>query len=94
MRLSEKRSLLPKQSDSAISVEVQSAPSFERHYSTAEVAQMWGLSEDSVRRLFRSEPGVLSISPRQRRGKRSYATLRIPASIVARVHKRCSVVSC
>lgn len=65
----------------------------ERHYSPAEVARMWSVSVDSVRRLFRTEPGVLLISPRHRNGKRRYATLRIPASVLERVHKRCSLVS-
>jgi hypothetical protein len=64
----------------------------ERHYTVDDVAEMWKLSRDSVRRLFRDEPGVLAISPRQRRGKRAYVTLRIPASVVERVYRRISLV--
>ncbi len=64
----------------------------ERHYTSGEIAQLWGLSKDSVRRLFKNEPGVLLISPRQRRGKRSYASLRIPASVLERVHRKLSLV--
>jgi len=64
----------------------------ERHYSPAEIAQLWGLSQDSVRRLFKNEPGVLAVSPRQCRGKRAYVTIRIPASVVERVYRKLSIV--
>lgn len=59
-----------------------------RHYSPAEVGQMWGLSADTVRRIFEKEPGVLLIGDSSRRGKRRYVTMRIPASVVDRVHRR------
>lgn len=58
-----------------------SATFAERHYTPAEIAQLWGMSKDSVRRLFKNEPGVLAISPRQRRGKREYVTLSQPESV-------------
>ena len=64
----------------------------ERHFTVDEIAQLWGLSADSVRRLFKDEPGVLAISPRQRRGKRAYVTLRIPSSVIERVHRKLSIV--
>jgi hypothetical protein len=61
----------------------------ERHYSVAEIAQMWSLSQDFVRRLFEREPGVLVLGQeRTRYGKRRYRTLRIPKSVVERVHRR------
>lgn len=65
----------------------------ERHYTVAEIAQMWSLSQDFVRRLFEREPGVLVLGeePTHCR-KRRYRTLRIPASIVERVHRRLSRV--
>lgn len=62
---------------------------FERHYSVKEIAVMWGLSQDVVRELFADEPGVLVIGDKTgRRKKRRYATLRIPESVVERVHRR------
>jgi hypothetical protein len=70
------------------------SPAAERHYTVAEVAAMWNLSKDAVRRLFQNESGVLVLgetSPRRR--KRMYTTLRIPQSVVERVHSRCSLVS-
>jgi hypothetical protein len=65
----------------------------ERHFTVDEIAEMWKLSKDSVRRLFQHEAGVLAISPRQPRGKRAYVTLRIPASVAGRVHKKLSIVT-
>lgn len=62
------------------------------YYSVDEIAALWKLSRDSVRRLFKNEPGVLAIAPRQRRGKRGYVTLRIPSSVVERVHRKLSLV--
>lgn len=65
----------------------------EHHYTVAEIAQMWSLSQDFVRRLFEREPGVLVLGQeRTRNGKRRYRTLRIPASVVERVHRRVSAV--
>ena len=62
----------------------------ERHYSVSEVAEMWKLSPDTVRRLFQAEPGVLVLGEAERKyGKRSrYLTLRIPESVLERVHRR------
>lgn len=60
-----------------------------KHYSPSEIAELWGLSVDTVRRLFANEPGVLQIS-NPRRGRRSYATMRIPETVAARVHRKLS----
>lgn len=61
----------------------------ERHYSPAEIAELWNLSVDCVRKIFESEPEVLVIGkPQSQRGKRSYTTLRIPQSVLDRVHRR------
>lgn len=59
----------------------------ERHYTVAEVAAMWNLSNDAVRRLFQNEPGVLIFANRIRGSKRRYTTLRIPLSVLERVHR-------
>jgi hypothetical protein len=62
----------------------------ERHYSVAEVAEMWKLSPSAVRRLFQCEPGVLTIGePRPKFGRRrGKVTLRIPQSVLERVYRR------
>jgi len=60
----------------------------EAHYSVQQVAAKWGLSDDAVRELFVREPGVLVIGHGGGRGKRAYRTLRIPDSVLQRVHRR------
>lgn len=69
----------------------------ERFLTVSEVASMWGLSAVFVRRLFLREPGVLVIGRREEQGrahKRVYRTLRIPESVLVRVHQRLSNGSC
>ena len=70
----------------------QESPAFERHFSVNQVAELWGLSSDAIRRIFRGEPDVVEIQRNQRDTKRRYATLRIPESVVERVHRKLSIV--
>ena len=60
----------------------------ERHFAVTEVAEMWNLSPDKVREIFEREPGVLVIGDRNPRHKRRYFTLRIPQTVLQRVHHR------
>jgi AraC-like DNA-binding protein len=60
----------------------------ERHYSVSEIAELWAMSEKSVRRLFANEAGVLSWGHEESRTKRGYISMRIPESVVIRVHQR------
>lgn len=63
----------------------------EKHYSVKDVADMWSLSDEAIRRIFRGEPGVIklaAVEPRPRVRKRGYVTLRIPESVVLRVHEK------
>ncbi len=60
----------------------------ERHYTLAELAQLWGLSEKTIRRIFSEEPGVVKWGHDEGRLKRAYVTLRVPESVVERVHRR------
>src|SRR5437868_10839006 len=61
---------------------------FERHYCVSEVAELWGLSERTIRRIFGNEPGVFKWESTETRFKRGYTTLRIPESVVQRVHRK------
>jgi len=66
--------------------------SLERHYTVSEVAQLWSLSDNTIRKVFRDEPGVLRTQlPSLRARKRQNISLRIPESVVYRVHGRMSV---
>ena len=62
--------------------------SVEKHYSVSELAQMWRLSEKTIRRMFEDEPGVIIWGMSEGRFKRRYRTLRIPESVVVRVHSQ------
>jgi hypothetical protein len=58
----------------------------ERHFTVLEVSELWQLHPDTVRKMFRDQPGVLKIGGKERRGKQGYVTLRIPESVLARIH--------
>jgi len=74
----------------AVPSQVETSVHIERHYAVAEIAEMWNLSVDKVRELFENEPGVLVLGERSPHHKRRYITLRIPQSVLERVHRRLS----
>jgi hypothetical protein len=62
---------------------------FGRVYSPKQLAELWHLSEQTVRRLFQDEPGVFVLGDSNPRSKRAYCTLRIPQSVAEKVwHER------
>ena len=63
-------------------------PANERHDPIVETAERWGISVDLARDTFRDEPGVLKFVRPGTRVKRSYCTLRVPESVLARVYAR------
>jgi hypothetical protein len=67
---------------------LSSSLALETHYSVADVSRFWNMSTDTVRRIFRDEPGVVVVAHGDRRGRRSYRTLRIPESVLLRVHRQ------
>lgn len=60
----------------------------ERHYTAVELAKLWFFSENTIRRLFINEPGVIKIVRPATRVKRGYISLRIPERIAEKVHRR------
>jgi hypothetical protein len=60
---------------------------FAKLYTPAELANLWQLSENSIRRLFQDEPGVFKMGDSNPRGRRGYTTLRIPTVVVERVFR-------
>jgi len=62
----------------------------EKHYTPKELADMWGFSENTIRRLFQDRPGVLKMGTSFRKGGRGYVSLRIPASVAGEVHQEMS----
>jgi hypothetical protein len=63
----------------------------ERHYTVEEVATTWGLSSDTITRIFEKEPGVFDASRnphgRMEARKRRHRKLMIPESVVFRVYR-------
>jgi len=57
----------------------------EKHYRVAELAKLWGYSPRAIRRLFRTEPGVIRIA----NGRRE--ALLVSSSVAARVHERITI---
>ena len=60
----------------------------EKHYSVIEIAKLWALSEKTVRRIFEREPGVIHWSREEKLHKRGYHTLRVPETVLHRVHRK------
>lgn len=54
------------------------SPSLEPHLSPVELARLWAVSPDYIRRRFRYEPGVTMLG----------RSLRIPQSVAERVHRQ------
>jgi AraC-like DNA-binding protein len=72
--------------------EPKAMSALEQHYTLAQVAQAWRVSEKTVRRMFQDKPGVLAISlpcllPKHARRRAPRTTLRIPASLLELAHQ-------
>lgn len=61
---------------------------FEKHYSVQQIAKLWGLSDDTIRRIFQNEVGVVKIGSSETRFKRKRIQLSIPESVLQRVYKK------
>ena len=60
----------------------------EPHFSPRTLAEIFGVDESIIRRLFQDEPGVVKIGRSGRcDGKRDYITLRIPESVARRKYR-------
>lgn len=63
----------------------------EPHYTPEEIADLWKVHPESVRRMFKEEAGVLMIGTGKKPGKQARTTIRIPQSVLDRVHLRRTV---
>lgn len=63
-----------------------STPSaFEKHYRIGELARIWGLGRETVRKLVKDEPGVVKV----RLGhKKAHTIYSVPESAAQRIHTR------
>ena len=60
----------------------------ERHYTVQEIAKLWQLSQDTVRKIFTEVPGVLKVGHGERLRRRGYFTIRVPESVLQQVHSK------
>ena len=58
---------------------------FEKHYRVSELAALWGLGRETVRKLCMCEPGVIKIRLGR---KKSHTTYSVPQSVAQRLHTR------
>jgi hypothetical protein len=65
-----------------------SSLALEKHYTVNQVAELWSISDDTVRKLFKDEPGVLVLGSEESRFRRAYQTLLIPESVLQLVHRK------
>jgi len=59
-------------------------------FTVAQIASLWQLSTDTIKRMFENEPGVQALGNKNPRGKRKRITLRIPRAVMDRVKKKLS----
>jgi hypothetical protein len=60
----------------------------QENFSVAQVASLWELSPDTIRRLFENEPGVLLKGDKNPQGQRRRVMLRIPREVMNRVKRK------
>ncbi len=58
---------------------------YEKHWRIGELAKVWGIGRETIRKLFAFEPGVVRIRLARRRRHTTYS---IPASVAERVRNR------
>ena len=70
--------------------EEKARPDFlERHYTLAELAEAWHMSQRTLNSWFRDEPGVIRYgSDKLKKGRqRTHLSLRVPESVARRVYR-------
>lgn len=58
---------------------------FEKHFRIGELAHIWGLGRETVRKLVKDEPGVIKIRLGR---KKAHTVYSVPESTAQRIHTR------
>jgi hypothetical protein len=58
---------------------------FEKHYRVGDLATLWGLGRETVRKLVKDDPGVIKIRMGR---KKSHTFYSVPESAARRIHTR------
>ena len=57
---------------------------FEKHYRIGDLAEMWSLGRETIRKMLVNEPGVIRV----RMGRRkTHTTYSVPASVAESIHR-------
>ncbi len=59
--------------------------SFERHYRIGDLARLWSLGRETVRKLVKDDPGVIKIRMGR---KKTHTIYSVPESAARRIHTR------
>ena len=59
--------------------------SFERHYRIGDLARLWSLGRETVRKLVKDDPGVIKIRMGR---KKTHTIYSVPESAARRIHAR------
>jgi hypothetical protein len=57
----------------------------EKHYRVGELARMWGLGRETIRKLVKDDPGVVKIRMGRKKAHTIYS---VPESAARRIHTR------
>jgi hypothetical protein len=74
-----------KRSFSTTGIAVTPDAPFEKHYRVGELARMWGLGRETVRRLVKDDVGVVKIRMGRKKAHTIYS---VPESAARRIHTR------
>jgi hypothetical protein len=58
---------------------------FEKHYRISDLARLWGLGRETVRKLVKDDPGVIKIRMGR---KKAHTVYSVPESAAHRIHTR------
>ena len=60
----------------------------EKHYTPDELAKLWHVSGNTVRRMFHDVDGVMLLDRAETMHKRAHCSMRIPASVAQRIYEQ------
>lgn len=83
MRLAEP--LFPKVQTETATRATPASQAFERHYRIGELARLWGLGRETIRKLVKDDPGVIKIRLGRKKAHTIYS---VPESAANRIHTR------
>ena len=67
------------------SAQIQIGTTFEVHYRISDLARLWGLGRETVRKLVKDDPGVIKIRMGRKKAHTIYS---VPESAAHRIHTR------